>query len=176
MFIDDIDNINDIIEYWIRELDHYTFEQLCKKPSAESWSLGQLYMHLLENTDYYVDQILICTSNNDFQNEEAAHAAKEMFDNNTFPNELIEGPPENAFTPQPTNKQQLIVDLFALQLKVNTAIVSMITSNNKGKTKHPGLNYFSANEWLQFAEMHFRHHVRQKERIDIFLQQLTAND
>ena len=27
-----------------------------------------------------------------------------------------------------------------------------------GKTKHPGLNYFTAKEWLQFAEMHLRHH------------------
>jgi len=41
-------------------------------------------------------------------------------------------------------------------------------SNHKGKTKHPGLNYFSADEWFRFAEMHFRHHERQKKRIDDF--------
>ena len=35
-----------------------------------------------------------------------------------------------------------------------------------GKTKHPGLGYFDAREWLGFAEMHMRHHLRQKERIE----------
>jgi hypothetical protein len=39
----------------------------------------------------------------------------------------------------------------------------------KGKTKHPGLNYFTAKEWLQFAGMHLRHHLKQKKRIDDFL-------
>jgi hypothetical protein len=39
----------------------------------------------------------------------------------------------------------------------------------KGKTKHPGLHYFNADEWLQFADMHFRHHVKQKKKIDDFL-------
>lgn len=49
--------------------------------------------------------------------------------------------------------------------------VEMLISKSpfKGKTKHPGLDYFSAIEWLQFAEMHLRHHLRQKKRIDHFL-------
>jgi hypothetical protein len=49
-----IDYFNLIIDYWIDELDHYTFEQICRKPSPEGWSLGQLYMHLIENTNYYI--------------------------------------------------------------------------------------------------------------------------
>lgn len=171
-----IDDFNDIIDYWIAELNHYTFEQLCTKPSVESWSLGQLYMHLLENTDFYIDQIRICISNNDFSNEEAADNAKEMFRNNEFPNQLIEGPLENASTPHPTSKEQLHADLLSLKMKMITTASLMAKSDCKGKTKHPGLHYFGAEDWMQFAEMHFRHHVRQKARIDIFLQQLTAND
>jgi hypothetical protein len=41
----------------------------------------------------------------------------------------------------------------------------------KGRTRHPGLGYFDAAEWFRFAGMHFRHHARQKKRIDEFLQQ-----
>jgi hypothetical protein len=40
------------------------------------------------------------------------------------------------------------------------------------ETQHPGLYHFSANEWYQFAEMHFRHHVRQKKRIDDYLKKI----
>jgi hypothetical protein len=42
-------------------------------------------------------------------------------------------------------------------------------SSGRGKAGHPGLGYFSAAEWLQFAEMHLRHHFRQKERLDVAL-------
>ncbi|HWY36373.1 MAG TPA: hypothetical protein VNX68_17140, partial [Nitrosopumilaceae archaeon] len=42
-------------------------------------------------------------------------------------------------------------------------------SKSKGKEKHPVLGFLSAKEWLQAVEMHFRHHIQQKERIDIFL-------
>jgi hypothetical protein len=46
--------------------------------------------------------------------------------------------------------------------------------NATGKTRHPGLLYFSALEWLRFAEMHMRHHFRQKKRIDEALFQKYA--
>ena len=52
---------------------------------------------------------------------------------------------------------------------MNGQVILMTARKYKGKTKHPGLGYFSAEEWLQFAEMHFRHHLRQKKRIDEFL-------
>jgi hypothetical protein len=47
-------------------------------------------------------------------------------------------------------------------------------SSVQGKAMHPGLHYLSAREWLQFSEMHFRHHLRQKERLDAFLADLKA--
>jgi hypothetical protein len=52
---------------------------------------------------------------------------------------------------------------------MNTVATLISESQFNGKTKHPGLGYFSAKEWLQFANMHFRHHLRQKKRIDVFL-------
>jgi len=65
-------------------------------------------MHLIENTNYYVDQIKMCVSTNDNIMGEASPEAKTMFLNNEFPDEVIEGPPENLDTPQPDNKEQLI--------------------------------------------------------------------
>jgi hypothetical protein len=53
---------------------------------------------------------------------------------------------------------------------MSSAAIKITESPFGGKTKHPGLGYFSAHEWLQFADMHFRHHLRQKKRIDDFLE------
>lgn len=164
-----IEGFNHTIDIWIKELEHYNFKQLCAKPSADSWSLGQVYMHLIEDTNFYTEQIRICVSANNNVTEEASPGAKAMFLNNDFPDEIIEGAPANSRIPQPDNKEQLRSYLLNLKDEMNKAEILISKSLCKGKTKHPGLNYFNACEWLQFAEMHLRHHLRQKKRIDNFL-------
>ena len=164
-----IEDFNNTIDFWLDELNRYTYSSLCTKPSSNSWSIGQLYLHLINDTRYYLEQINICLSNNDNKNEEASSVGKQLFLNNAFPDEIIEGAPSNAFIPQPDNKEQLRNGLIDLKDEINKAGLLISSSTYKGKTKHPGLNYFNANEWLQFGEMHFRHHLRQKKRIDDFL-------
>ena len=161
--------VNHTLDIWIRSLDRYSFDQLLSKPSPNSWSIGQVYMHLLTNTDYFFEQVRICISADNNADREMSTEAKTMFFNNSFPDEMIEGPPENLSTPQPESKEQLLRSFLALKEELNR-IASLTTENQfKGKTRHPGLNYFNALEWLQFADMHLRHHLRQKKRIDIFL-------
>lgn len=164
-----IEEFNRTLDSWINGLESINFVQLCAKPSPNGWSLGQLSMHLLESTHYYLDQARRCASSDDHVQEEMTPEAKIMFRNNAFPDEIIEGPPSNAATRQPTSREELIIDLFKLKEDINQVARLISSSSFKGKTKHPGLNSFNAREWLQFAEMHFRHHVKQKERIDAFL-------
>ncbi|MBC7828235.1 MAG: DinB family protein [Chitinophagaceae bacterium] len=164
-----IDKFNHTIDFWIKELEQYDFTQLCAKPTSTSWSVGQVYMHLIENTDWFIGQIKICVSTNDHSLEQSLPAAKAMFLNNDFPDEALEGPPSNADTLQPENKEQLMNCLLTLKTEINNVGRLISESQFNGKTKHPGLNYFSAREWFQFAEMHLRHHKRQKKRIDEFL-------
>jgi hypothetical protein len=52
----------------------------------------------------------------------------------------------------------------------------LILHPSTGKSRHPGLGYFNAGEWLRFIEMHMRHHLRQKERIDAFLKTVENKD
>lgn len=164
-----LENFNHTINIWITALQQYHFSQLCTKPFEKSWSPGQLYLHLIEDTNYYIEQIKLCVSSNDNEMEETSQFAKTMFLNNDFPYEVIEGAPDNAFIQQPGSKEQLMNDLMNLKNEMNAVAILISKSPFKGKTKHPGLNYFNAEEWLQFAEMHFRHHLRQKKRIDDFL-------
>jgi len=164
-----VNQINKTLSIWITELERYDFDQLCAQPSPESWSLGQVYVHMVDNARYYVEQIRICLSTNDHAGEEVSPEGKKMFLNNSFPDMLIEGPPENAETPQPESKEQLMRLLLQAKKELNDAAMEIASSPFNGKTKHPGLNYFSARDWLQFADMHFRHHLRQKKRIDHFL-------
>lgn len=160
--------LNDTIIQWRKELENYTLEQLCIKPSPTAWSLGQLYRHLIEDTYFYLEQATIAASTEEHLFEEASTKAKAMFHENSFPDEQIQGAPDNAFILQPKSKQQLMNDLMDLKDAVRNAGLMISESTHQGKSKHPGLGYFSAQEWLQFADMHFRHHLRQKKRIERF--------
>lgn len=163
---------NDIsytINIWIHALEGYEFDELITKPSPDQWSLGQVYMHLLDDTRYYLEQIEICVKSNDHMSDEAVPFARTMLTNNEFPDTLLKGAPDHSSMPQPASKEQLLRDFIKLKADLNNAVNVISESLFHGKTKHPGFNYFNANEWLQFADMHFRHHLRQKRRIDEFL-------
>lgn len=45
-----IEDFNRTIDIWIKQLDQYSFKQLRAKPSPTSWSLGQVYIHLIDET------------------------------------------------------------------------------------------------------------------------------
>jgi DinB family protein len=162
-------DFDQIINLWVDNLEQYDLIQLSAKPSASSWSMGQLYMHLIQSTRFFIKQVRIASSNNDNMNEEAYAAAKTMFSNNELPDTFLEGPPSNATTPQPVSKENLKFELLELREKIKIAEALALASQFTGKTKHFGLGYFTADEWLQFADMHLRHHLRQKRRLDEFL-------
>ena len=164
-----LENFNHTIDTWINGLPTYNFSQLCKQPSPGKWSLGQLYLHLIRDTQFYLEQIRLCTMSNDHSTEEPVPFAKTLFAKNDFPDAMIEGGPSNAFIPQPDSKDQLMNGLLDLKEEMKQAYQLILNSAFIGKTHHPGLGYFSAEEWFRFAEIHFRHHLRQKKRIDTFL-------
>ncbi|MEX6686812.1 DinB family protein [Danxiaibacter flavus] len=165
-----INDFNNTIDAWIAELGTFDFEKLITKPDAESWSLGQVYMHLINETDYYIEQIEASTNNNANLSQEMTDIGKSMFRSNAFPEVKIKGDPASTDKiQQPQSKTGLHDDMLALKQRMNRAAQSLVNTTATGKTQHPGLGYFSGPEWLQFADMHLRHHLRQKERIKNFL-------
>jgi hypothetical protein len=59
--------------------------------------------------------------------------------------------------------------------KVLTNMAGMATVLTKkqgktGKTAHPAFGFLDAFEWFQLIEIHFRHHLRLKNRLDKFLE------
>jgi hypothetical protein len=163
-----IDNFNHTIDTWMKAIQQYSFEQLCTKPSPNTWSVGQVCMHLVNDTNWFIGQIKICVSGNDNIDETMSPFAQTMFLTNSFPDKKLTNP-ANVNTPQPESKTALLQLFINLKNDMNDIATKISKSKSKGKTKHPGFNYFNANEWLQFAEMHLRHHLKQKERIDEYL-------
>jgi len=57
---------------------------------------------------------------------------------------------------------QLLVDARSLGEEIATDTAAY-------KTNHVILGMLTATEWYQLMEMHFRHHLRQKEELEHFL-------
>lgn len=164
-------NITHSFTTWIDALAQYDLDDLQKQPEPGVWSMGQLYVHLIQSSRFFLDQVKFCNSNNDNADRQHAPGAIAIFTRNELPDMRIEGPPSNKTTPQPTDKERLVRSLTTLRDEFEAAHINTADSPFKGKTLHPGLQYFDAEEWLKFTDIHLRHHLRQKQRIDEFLQQ-----
>jgi hypothetical protein len=156
---------------WESELGNYSDEQLIKKPFPESWSIGQVYEHLVMGAlHYHVQQIEQCLVSDANQNENKTFPGKLMFFINAFPPVRIKVPPSPTYTPQqPESKEKLKAGMRLLQRKLQILAGEIDHAVHFGKTKHPALGYLGAKEWYQLIVMHFRHHLQQKKRIDLFL-------
>jgi hypothetical protein len=163
-----LQQFNATIDHWINWLNDYTLDLLCTQPQPGSWSLGQVYQHIIDDTEWQVDQLKIALTTTDNSDKEMHANAKFMFRNNGFPDMQIQGPSTGVLIPQPTSKAELAQRLTRIRNEIN----QLDFSTTNGKTQHPGLLFFNALEWLQFAEMHLRHHFKQKQRIDEALRSL----
>lgn len=157
---------NHTIDQWISCLDNYTLEMLHQQPQPGSWSLGQVYMHIIADTGFYVSQIKASLESNSNSEKEMLSAARQMLNNNSFPDMILVGPSVGDSVPQPLSKDGILQSLIKIRNEVNQLAVAFDLSAANGKTEHPGFRFFNALEWLQFAEIHMRHHFRQKTRID----------
>ena len=165
----ELNDFDKTIDQWIIALDEYSFKQLLFKNSNNQWSLGQLFVHLIESTNFFLQNIKGCLISHENLNEELSLAAKNIFKNNQLPDIEIKGPESNNFIPQPENPHFIKTGLLNLKNEFSKIKKVMLLSNISGKRKHPGLGYFNAEEWFQFAEIHLRHHFHQKNKLDSLL-------
>ncbi len=169
--------LNETLDSWITALQDYDLVTLVKRPAPENWSLGQVYLHLITETSFYIGQIEYCLAHNENYPEQMAEDAAIIFDNNEFPDERIKNDaPSSQNVPQPTNKQDLLEQMLGVKTHLNYLWDKMIDHKFAGKTRHPGLGYFNAQEWFQFAELHLRHHLRQKKRIEDAIQYVSKDN
>lgn len=167
-----LQNALENIEIWEKELKKYTISQLTKKENSESWSIGQLYIHLINGTfNYHLQQLNQCIHSS--ENKSKTKNFKGFMAYNIlkgFPPIKIKVPASKTYTPnQPQDKQELVDGFYKLKQEMKNAYENL-KKDKKGKTAHPGFSYLNAAEWFRLIPMHFKHHLRQKKRIDEFLE------
>lgn len=164
-------NFQKTIAIWENLVDNYTDTEFATKPGEDNWSIGQVCQHLINSANNFAFiNIEKCISGSENEQERKTESGEKDFAVNELPDIMVKVPPSLQHIPkQPESKQVVKNDFKLLQGRFRN-VTDLVDKNvNTGKTKHPLLGFLNAVEWLQLVDMHFRHHLRQKERIDIFL-------
>ncbi len=169
----------DQLSLWEKALDAYSFEDLLKKPEDGGWSMGQLYIHLIGSTLHFqLKHFQHCMDES--ENSSAKKTFKGFLIFNLlggFPPVRIKVPASEEYTPaQPESKEQLKRGLAKVRERMAAALETLKQRKGRGKSAHPALGYLSAEEWFALIPMHFKHHLRQKKRLDETLSKILLEN
>lgn len=175
----------DTVSGYLQELDRFTLEQLLWKPTADEWSLGQMYMHLIQSAQFMqLRNVALCLSPKDDPAVSSTRKTKQgenLFAAGSFPPDRIHVPASPQYTPtQPGSKEQLadgLRDTVRRMVEIEPAVASAVDQMTPAQVEtgyeapvhlvdHPRLGGLNALEWFCLVEMHYRHHLHQKKRLD----------
>jgi hypothetical protein len=163
-----------VTNQYLEELNLFSIEQLKRQPSENEWSLGQMYIHLIQTAQrMQIGNIEKCRS----QIVDASSAAgvktgagEAVFTLGSFPPDRIQVPPSPQYTPeQPVSKEQIIDGLHAVLQKMKEIAPLVEAISPAHTTQHPRLGVLNAKEWFALVEMHYRHHLLQLGRLKAFI-------
>ncbi|MEK3780720.1 DinB family protein [Paenibacillus sp. FSL R5-0810] len=158
------------VAIYLNELEHLELEQLHIKPDEEDWSIGQMYMHLIQSAQYLhlhnVDQCLAGNETAIESSGEKTERGRAVFELGSFPPVRIRIPASPQYTPQqPASKEQLVEGLQGVVERMKRTEADLHQANSSRTIPHPGFGALNAKEWFLLVEMHYRHHLLQLDRL-----------
>lgn len=172
--IETVNRMEEITNHYLQKLQNYSIEQLQLKPSEDEWSLGQMYLHLIQSALYMqLRNIELCRINQADSvvvGGTKSEAGEAVFTHGGFPPVQIKVPASPQYTPaQPESKEQIAkgLELVLSKMKEIEPVLKEISPLHT--VAHPRLGALDATEWFQLVEMHYRHHLHQMERLESFL-------
>ncbi len=166
-----------LIDQWTMDLDGYTMTELSYKPQDGGWSLGQVYNHLIQATlQFQLKETKRCLSSDINKRRRKSFKGFLVFTIlGGFPNTRIKVPPSKSYTPpSPASKEELVTGLSTAKQVFEALLPKVSGGTSKGKSPHPALGYLNAGEWMRLIPMHFKHHLKQKARLDDELYQVHS--
>ncbi|MBB6637505.1 DinB family protein [Cohnella thailandensis] len=158
------------IKTYLSELEKLEWEQLLYKANPEEWSIGQMYVHLIQSAQGMqlrnADLCLAGSEENLSANGEKTESGKAVFDQGSFPPVRVRVPASPQYTPkQPESRDRLIEGLHAVAERMRGMEPALAQASERNKVLHPRLGALNAKEWFLLVEMHYRHHFLQLDRL-----------
>ena len=161
-------NTHAAIDAYITDLDSYSMDQLLAKPSSDSWSIGQVYIHLwMSAKGFFFKKAEQCLSKENVETGVGKNwKGWIVFTLGKMPVAKVKMPASIAVQPrEPESKEQLVAKLNEIKQMATDYIKRIPDSDPSLKVKHPFLGYLNTAEWIALCNVHFQHHEGQKKRI-----------
>ncbi|MFD0711378.1 DinB family protein [Paenibacillus sp. GCM10027626] len=160
--------------YYLHELDGFSMEQLRRQPAEGEWSIGQMYQHLIQSALFMhlrnIEQCLAQSSDSTAVMTGKTDAGAAIFEQGSFPPIRIHVPPSPQYTPeQPETKEQLFQGLAFVIRRMKEIEPTLEKASAESAAPHPRFGMLNATEWFLLIEMHYRHHLRQLQRLKQFI-------
>ncbi|ASS67992.1 MULTISPECIES: DinB family protein [unclassified Paenibacillus] len=158
---------SDLIKSYIQDLDKYTAEQLRFKSSAEVWSLGQMYDHMIAAALDYMDQVEKCAAGGEKDKAVKTEAGERLFALGGFPAVKIKLPDGPANTPCRSDGREELARRLEHVLELMQQWERKLEGiDPDSKVRHGGFGWLNAREWFDLSGMHFRHHRAQQRELE----------
>lgn len=171
-----LQRFEETVQVYLQELDGFSMEELKYRQAEDEWSIGQMYQHLIQSAlSMHLRNIELCL--NPIEDAAVSSAGKTevgmaIFEQGSFPPIRIQVPPSPQYTPeQPATKEQLIRGLDTVVQRMRQTEPMLGEASLQDTVPHPSFGGLHALEWFLLIEMHYRHHVRQLERLKQALEQ-----
>ncbi|OZB94243.1 DinB family protein [Paenibacillus sp. XY044] len=158
------------VDRYLTELEGLSMDQLLSKTNEEEWSIGQMYLHLIQSAQFMqlqqVDHCLAGSGAALATTEDKSEIGRTVFELGSFPPVRVRVPASPQYTPQqPESKEQLIEGLRGVVERMKRMEPAVSQAPEQNKIPHPRLGPLSAKEWFLLVEMHYRHHFLQLDRL-----------
>lgn len=163
---------------WIIALDEYDRVTFCTRPSAEEWCMAQVYDHLIAVSKECIQRAQDCIHNKGEKGHSGFGPALFSLMGAFPPVKLrIKEPPvglEHVYRPRNINVSEARQGLNEVLGEMKTLATFIPAADPQMRIKHWAGGWFNAAQWYHSAEMHLKHHFRQKRRIDRYLERMHS--
>lgn len=157
------------VERFLAELKELHMENVQRKWNEEEWSIGQMYVHLIQSAFMQMDNIEQCLTGTELTlnpTKEKTELGKVVFQQEHFPAVRIKVPASPNYTPQPPESMEyLVVGLHRVVERMRNMESVLHQAPVSNKIMHPSFGALNSNEWFMLIEMHYRHHFLQLDRL-----------
>nr|WP_326188031.1 DinB family protein [Exiguobacterium indicum] len=161
--------MNELFTYYLQELDCYEPEALIHHLVHDTWSISQMYDHLIVVSHEYLDEVESCRFA-PVTTSGKSPFGEQLFAVGAFPATPIRLPDAMNAPPNETDQVEQIRTrwLQLIDRHVTLATIAQATPVDQ-KTQHGGMGWLNAAEWYALVSYHLAHHRHQKRRLDAAL-------
>lgn len=162
---------NDKANEWLDDLSSISEEKLNIRPAENSWSMAEVYDHVMRvSRRYQIPNLESSMTAGATRKKKKNFTGIAVFNLGVrknvkmrmeeWPKKIVED-----FTPTQRSKADLLDDFRIFIEEVNALKVTLDKSSNQHKQYHPFFGDITTKEWFALIELHLWQHDKQKEKI-----------